>query len=937
MHPAPTYVFKLQYDGGAVHSTRRYGYQGQLTVPQVFTGLYDRATQVFKLPKDSFVLAVRDQFGNPSVHLHSFDDFVKHVCEPLAAAPENAKIDEKKRIVLLFLVQSKAALTAAAEGKQPDQPATLSPSPSHHHRHPGPHHRRPHSPKPADPAPVDVPAAAPVESASGSIDYSSPTGAGGKAGVSALSQRFEPAQQPTAAAASGYNPAYAAAPASPQPAEQLVAPAPAPVEEVQSSTVPLTSEQKADSWAGVKGLLSTFVKDLNAHLADTFGDEAASFDWLAPSDERLKAEAEKAKEIPVVEKEEKKLVHPGVFCDRCLHTIAGPRFKCLGCSNYDLCGSCVDFRGEFHPAVHRFSEITRPGDEAFLSQRGETVGEAAPTKVHEPAPVVEEKAKPLERHPASCDLCSRSIFGVRYKCLECPDYDVDEACLARAAELHPLHNFVKIVSPSDLTIKPVPGSQVLHRNVICDGCDASPIRGVRYRCMHPSCPDFDLCATCEASPIPKHPVDHMLLKIREPVNGLFGVGTATLQQAKARAQQLGQRCTRPVEQPAFASVASGPIASLLSSLGVNVAAPAVADNAKQDERVAATPAPPPTLSNAEVLPATDGSSGKTLYVDVDVSQLPLSAEQFRLLPREVRVDVPLQAPKDKEGPYSVEQLVRAAEEEAEEEKPEQAEEVEEESESEGQVAEDEGIRCTFVSDITVLDGSVVPAGAIFTKVWAVRNDGKSAWPAGCRLVHVGGFCSKAAAIPTCDLPIAAPGEIVELQVEVKAPESNGRLMNFWRVQTADGEYVGERLWVDITVESEGDAATASSSSLASSFVAPPSLNAQGRAASIPPSTGHSEGARSPSVSAAPSTTFSVPSNLAPSSAAPSEFESVAPGTRTPSVAGSEGVYLSDDSGDESSEVSSTSSEETSSEEESDDDDFVVLDGEDAWSEGEEST
>jgi next-to-BRCA1 protein 1 len=34
--------------------------------------------------------------------------------------------------------------------------------------------------------------------------------------------------------------------------------------------------------------------------------------------------------------------------------------------------------------------------------------------------------------------------------------------------------------------------------------------------MHPACKDFDLCVDCEALPIPVHPIDHPLLKIKTP-------------------------------------------------------------------------------------------------------------------------------------------------------------------------------------------------------------------------------------------------------------------------------------------------------------------------------------------------------------------------------------------------------------------------------------
>ena len=47
-------------------------------------------------------------------------------------------------------------------------------------------------------------------------------------------------------------------------------------------------------------------------------------------------------------------IHPGVVCDGCEGAIAGPRFKCLTCSDYDLCGAC---RGRgVHPG-HRMARI----------------------------------------------------------------------------------------------------------------------------------------------------------------------------------------------------------------------------------------------------------------------------------------------------------------------------------------------------------------------------------------------------------------------------------------------------------------------------------------------------------------------------------------------------------------------------------------------------
>lgn len=53
-------------------------------------------------------------------------------------------------------------------------------------------------------------------------------------------------------------------------------------------------------------------------------------------------------------------------------------------------------------------------------------------------------------------------------------------------------------------------SRILHRNIICDGCEMYPIEGVRYKCT--VCDDFDFCSKCEATI--EH--DHLFLKIKKP-------------------------------------------------------------------------------------------------------------------------------------------------------------------------------------------------------------------------------------------------------------------------------------------------------------------------------------------------------------------------------------------------------------------------------------
>lgn len=51
-----------------------------------------------------------------------------------------------------------------------------------------------------------------------------------------------------------------------------------------------------------------------------------------------------------------------------------------------------------------------------------------------------------------------------------------------------------------------------HHGIICDGCGASPITGSRFKCL--VCPDYDLCSSCEDRNL--HPADHPMMKIRVP-------------------------------------------------------------------------------------------------------------------------------------------------------------------------------------------------------------------------------------------------------------------------------------------------------------------------------------------------------------------------------------------------------------------------------------
>merc|ERR1711963_1078453 len=49
-------------------------------------------------------------------------------------------------------------------------------------------------------------------------------------------------------------------------------------------------------------------------------------------------------------------------------------------------------------------------------------------------------------------------------------------------------------------------TMVVHAGIVCDGCEMTPIKGTRYKCL--VCADFDLCALCESEG--KHPQHNMI-------------------------------------------------------------------------------------------------------------------------------------------------------------------------------------------------------------------------------------------------------------------------------------------------------------------------------------------------------------------------------------------------------------------------------------------
>ncbi|GLB35809.1 hypothetical protein LshimejAT787_0300970 [Lyophyllum shimeji] len=202
-------------------------------------------------------------------------------------------------------------------------------------------------------------------------------------------------------------------------------------------------------------------------------------------------------------------IHRGIICDACDSTIVGVRHKCLDCPDYDLCTPCITSgSSERHNPRHQFFELAEP-TRIVVHTVNQDDGPAPldPASFAPAAPLADLPAV----HNATCDLCDSLIQGDRYKCTVCPDFDTCNSCFTITEEQHPEHSFVKLSKAEDYIPRvhlPPP-----HHFARCDVCNKS-IDGVRYKCMHPDCPDFDLCEKCEALPIPQHPENHPMLKMK---------------------------------------------------------------------------------------------------------------------------------------------------------------------------------------------------------------------------------------------------------------------------------------------------------------------------------------------------------------------------------------------------------------------------------------
>ncbi|KAL2358321.1 hypothetical protein BJ546DRAFT_959370 [Cryomyces antarcticus] len=430
-------------------------------------------------------------------------------------------------------------------------------------------------------------------------------------------------------------------------------------------------------------------------------------------------------------------------CNSCIKELPESNFiTCSSCEDYDLCVPChIGTKHGHHPG-HTFIKATEKTDvrgqlAEFLMAPGRNV-----------------------RHAAICDGCNKNIYGVRHKCLNCPDWDYCNECIKVARHIHPMHRFVPIYDPL-----PEPRSvPVRHFGIYCDGplCQGkqhqSYIEGVRYKCA--ICHDTDFCANCEAAPHNRHNRTHPLIKFKTPVRNV-SVTTMSEERHGNLTKTLGDQM--PVSRSISTETTSAPFTP---------------------SKNAATQVQ--TVMDLKPTEETSVKSEETSTKRASPSYTP-----FNLQPPCV--------------PEVLKELLEPV-------KPKQTK-VEKISKAEApKPSATPSLDAHFIRD-TIPDGAKLQPEERFTQVWTLRNPGPHDWPAGCSVRYVGGdnMLNVNHIHPSSVTDIAdatesnvvgrpvAEGEEIAFRVLMKAPKREGKAISYWRLKTADGIPFGHRLWCDIDV------------------------------------------------------------------------------------------------------------------------------------------
>ncbi|PVV03408.1 hypothetical protein BB560_002101, partial [Smittium megazygosporum] len=475
-----------------------------------------------------------------------------------------------------------------------------------------------------------------------------------------------------------------------------------------------------------------------------------------------------------------------IVCDACNSRVYPLRWKCVVCKDYDECQDCHSslFRVKHEhvlAALPTFEVDANPNDNTLFYSPKED----------------------------RCNTCAKPIDGIKWNCGVCSNFNICGLCKIKSGNSHPdqlgkdheLTAYYNVVSSS---MDPTKSRRNNENTLNCDGCKEI-ITGESYKCD--LCSDFDLCGNCIQRANEIHPChDQFVLFNPDPskiyyfapknTSGMYPIQICPPffpeQQEQGPSCGVGEKQTEtdsnvPLEpisnQPCgpgsfgnqpkqeTCSQASGPRTRCSFAGGFHPGRGSFHDRRKAFRNVVES-----TLANPQVQGAFNW--GKDFF----------NPERYRYsrCNRNYNSCADHSATSDPSSIHvSLDKNNTRVYHETSEPK----------------------YSACFVEDITIPDGTRVPPGESFVKIWSVANVGDSSWPQGAKLVFLGGdnmYVDNNFEVPVI---VASNYEKVGIAVDIKAPMLPGRHRSKWRLCAPDGCLFGDELWCDIFVESLGEDAS----------------------------------------------------------------------------------------------------------------------------------
>lgn len=117
-------------------------------------------------------------------------------------------------------------------------------------------------------------------------------------------------------------------------------------------------------------------------------------------------------------------------------------------------------------------------------------------------------------------------------------------------------------------------------------------------------------------------------------------------------------------------------------------------------------------------------------------------------------------------------------------------------------------RAAFVKDVSIPDDTELIPGEDFTKVWQLRNAGSCTWNSAYSLVFDHGDSMDGPASKSLTAGTVAPGQVVDISVDLTAPSSPDTYQGWWKIRNPTGVVFGVgasgnvAFWVKIVVTPE---------------------------------------------------------------------------------------------------------------------------------------